>query len=138
MVKTYDPKKVLVSLGSHAASGFTDGTFVTIEPNGDGVTKKVGCDGEIVRSLDPDNSYKVKITMLMRSPTVAYCQAMYDRDKVSGDGLFPVLIKDLTGGLVFSADQAWVVNSPSREFAKEASDREIEIDCGAATVGGES
>jgi len=132
-VKTYDPKKILISIGSHMVTGYAEGTFVSIEPNSDGVSKEVGCDGEIVRSLSPDRSYKVTITVLQTSPTVAFAQKQYDMDMVTGEGIFPIMIKDLTGGVIFSSDSAWFVSSPSREYAKEASERELNIDTGDAT-----
>lgn len=53
MVKTYDPKKVLIACGTHSVTGLADDAFVSVEPAGEGVTKKVGCDGEIVRSNQP-------------------------------------------------------------------------------------
>ena len=136
-MKTYDPKKVLISLGTHSVTGYSDGTFVSIEANGDGVSKKVGCDGEVVRSIDPDNSAKVSLTVLQTSPTVAYCQRQYDKDRATGNGSFPILVKDMKGGLIFSSAEAWVVKPPNREFGKESSDREIEIDTGEATFEGE-
>jgi len=137
MLKTYDPKKVLISLGSHPVSGYSDGTFVSIEASGDGITKKTGCDGEVVRSIDPDGSAKITLTVLQTSPTVAFCQQQYDRDRVTGEGTFPVLVKDMKGGLIFAAQDAWVVKPPNREFGKETNDREIEIDCGEASWEGE-
>ena len=136
-MKTYDPKKVLISLGSHAVSGYSDGTFVSIEANGDGISKKVGCDGEVVRSIDPDGSAKISLTLLQTSPTIAFCQQQYDKDRATGNGTFGVLVKDMKGGLIFSAKEGWVVKPPNREFAKESTDREIEIDCGEATWEGE-
>jgi len=138
MLKTYDPKKILVSLGPHAVTGFTDGTFLGIEPNGDGVSSKTGCDGEKTRSLDPDNSYTVTITLLQNSPTIAWCQSRYDLDKATGDGTFPILVKDLKGGMLFSAVDAWVVSPPNRDFSKEVGDREIKIETGEATLKGEA
>ena len=132
MLKTYDPKKILVSLGSHSVSGYSDGTFVGIEANGDGISSKTGCDGEKVRSIDPDKSATVTLTLLQTSPSIAWAQNRYDKDRETGDGTFPILIKDLKGGLIFSAADAWVVNAPSREFGKETSDREITIETGEA------
>lgn len=137
MLKTFDPKKVLISLGNHVVTGYSDGTFINIEAGGDGITKKVGCDGEVVRSIDPDSTAKLTLTLLMPSPTIAWCQKQYDKDKATGEGTFPVLVKDLKGGLVFSAQHAWVVKPPAREYGKEASDREIEIETGDATWEGE-
>ena len=138
MLRTYDSRKVLLSLGSHSVTGYANGSFVTIEPNGDGVIKKVGADGEIIRSIDPDGTSNLTITVLQQSPTVAFCQKMYDKDRVDGSGVFPVLIKDLKGGLVFSCQDAWVTTPMTREFANEAPDREISIHCGDVEYDGEN
>jgi hypothetical protein len=137
MLKTYDPKKVLIALGTHSVTGYSDGTFLSIESSGDGISKKTGCDGEVVRSLDPDHSAKITVTLLQTSPTVAWAQQQFDKDRETGDSTFPVLVKDLKGGLIFSANDGWVVKPPPREFGKESTDREIEIDCGEATWEGE-
>ena len=137
MLKTYDSKKVLISLGPHAVTGYSDGTFISIAANGDGISKKVGCDGEIVRSIDPDGSATITLTLLQTSPTVAFCQNRYDLDRTTGEGTFPVLVKDLKGGLIFTASDAWVTTPPARDFAKESTDRQITIDCGEANWEGE-
>ena len=138
MYKTYDPKSVIAALGTHIAVGYGEGTFINIESKGDGVTSKTGCDGETVRSLDPIESYTVTITVLQNSPTVGWCQERYELDKATGDGMFPLLIQDQRGGMIFSAPHAWVVQPPSREFGKEAGEREIKIETGRASIKGES
>ena len=53
-VKTYNPKKVIIALGSHVVSGYADDSFITIESSGDGTTMKVGCDGSVNRSVSPN------------------------------------------------------------------------------------
>ena len=138
MLKTYDSRKVLISLGSHNVTGYSDDSFVSIEPNGDGVVKKVGCDSEVIRSIDPDDTANMTLTLLQQSPTISFCQKMYDRDRADGTGTFSVLVKDLKGGLIFSAQDAWVVTPMTRDFAKEAPDREISIQCGAVEYSGEN
>ena len=40
-IKTYNPKEVTIALGNHIVVGYADDSFITIDPNGDGVTKKV-------------------------------------------------------------------------------------------------
>lgn len=134
MLKTYNSKEVLIALGSHSVTGYADDSFVTIEPNGDGIMKKVGCDGEVARAISPDGTYKVKVALLQTSPTNSFLQNKYDLDRQTGDGTFPVLIKDLKGGLIFSADAAWVVKPPSRAYGKDTNNREWEIDTGDATL----
>ena len=136
--KTYDSKKINIAFGSHVVTGYAEGTFLNIERSGDGVTKKTGADGEIVRSLDPDTSAKLTVTVTQLSPTVGWAQQQYDKDNDTGDGTFPVLVKDMKGGLIFAAEDGWVVNPPNREFGREAGEYEIEIDTGPATWEGEA
>lgn len=127
-----------MSLGTHIVSGYADDSFISIEPNGDGVTKIVGCDGEIVRSISPDDTYVVTLSVLQTSDTNAFLQEQYDEDIETGEGMFAILIKDLKGGLVFSADAAWPTKPASREFGKEAANREWEIQTGSAVITAES
>ncbi len=133
-VKTYNPKEVMMALGTHIPSGYAEDSFITIDPNGDGITKKVGCDGEIVRSVSPDDTYIVKLSVLQTSDTNAFLQQKFNQDRETGDGIFPILIKDLKGGLVFSTDAAWVAKPASRGFGKEAANREWEIHTGSAIL----
>ena len=41
-VTVYSPKNVLCTMGIHIASGFTEDGFITITPQGDGVTDEAG------------------------------------------------------------------------------------------------
>ena len=133
-VKTYNPKQVTVAAGSHIVTGFADDSFITIEPNGDGITKKVGCDGEIVRSVSPDGTYKVKIALLQTSGSNSFFSQKVDQDMDTGDGLFPLLIKDLKGGLVFSTEAAWCIKKAPVTRGKESNNREWEIETGEAAL----
>lgn len=132
-VKTYNPKEVTIACGSHIVTGIADDSFVSIEANGDGITKKIGCDGEIARAVSPDNTYKVKISLLQTSDSNAYFSQMFDMDRETGEGMFPILIKDLKGGLVFSTEAAWVLKRSSVTRGKETNNREWELDTGDAT-----
>lgn len=94
-VKTYNPKEVTIAWGNHIVTGYADDSFVTIDPGGDGITKKVGCDGEIARSITPDDTAIVKISLLQTSDSNKYFQEGHNYDRKTGDGLAPLLIKDL-------------------------------------------
>lgn len=133
-IKTYNPKEVVVACGTHIVSGYADDSFISIEPNGDGITKKVGCDGEIARSISPDNTYKVKITMLQNSDSNSFFSNIADYDRATGNGLFPVLIKDLRGGLLFATEAAWVIKKSPATRGKETNNREWEIDTASAVM----
>lgn len=129
-IKTYNPKEITIALGNHIVTGFAEDSFVQIDPNGDGVTKKVGCDGEVARSLSPDSTYVIKIVVMQTSETNSFLQERHAQDKKEGNGMFPVLIKDLKGGLVFSADSGWAVRPASRSYGREVGNREWEIHTG--------
>lgn len=133
-IKTYNPKEVVVACGTHIVSGYADDSFINIEPNGDGITKKVGCDGEIARSISPDNTYKVKITLLQNSDSNSFLSNIADYDRATGNGLFPVLIKDLRGGLLFATEAAWVIKKSPATRGKETNNREWEIDTASAVM----
>lgn len=133
-IKTYNPKEVIVACGTHIVSGYADDSFISIEPNGDGITKKVGCDGEIARSISPDNTYKVKITLLQNSDSNSFFSNIADYDRATGNGLFPVLIKDLRGGLLFATEAAWVIKKSPATRGKETNNREWEIDTASAVM----
>ena len=129
-IKTYNPKEVTVAAGNHIVIGFADDSFISIEANGDGISKKVGCDGEIVRSVSPDNTYKIKISLLQTSDSNTFFSNKVDQDRDTGDGMFALLIKDLKGGLVFSTEAAWCTKKASVTRGKESNNREWEIETG--------
>ena len=134
MTKTYNPKEVTMAVGSHIVTGFADDSFITIEANGDGVAKKVGCDGEVARAISPDGTYKVKVALLQTSSSNAFFQERYALDRDTGEGMFPILIKDLKGGLLFNSEAAWVIKPASRVYGKDTNNREWELDTGDATL----
>lgn len=133
-VKTYNSKDIIIALGTHAVSGTADDSFITIEPKGEGIKSKSGCDGEVARAVDPNRQYSVKISLLQMSDTNKYLAGMVKKDAENGGGTFPVLIKDIKGGMVFTADTAWVVKSPSRGYGKDTTNREWEIETGPAEL----
>lgn len=133
-VATYSPAKVKIALGEHTVTGYAEDSFIVIEPLGDGVTSKAGCDGDIVRSIDPNSRFTVKIALLASSPTHRYLQNMYQKDKKDGTGTFPILMKDITGREKFVCDAAWVTKQPSTTKGKEAQNKEWTLETGQAEL----
>jgi hypothetical protein len=131
-VRTYNPKEVLISFGIHPVSGFAEDSFINIEPNGDGVSTVVGCDGEVINSLDPNETATVTVTLLQESLTNAYLDKMWKLYSKSyrSEGMFPITVKDLRGGTLDSCEQAWVVKHSSRGYGKTQQSRELTIGTG--------
>lgn len=127
MVTTYNPKKVTCSLGRHIVSGFADDSMITVEFAGDGTSYVSGADGEIVRSIDPSEIYTLKLAVQQTSPTNAYLQKMYDKDRSDGSGTFGVNINDILGNEKFTGEVAWVTKPASFVRGKTQNNREWEI-----------
>ena len=111
-MKTYDPKKVIVIFGARRLKGMSEDSIVSIKPQGDGLQTYVGADGDVARSLDPDATYEVTVSLNTTSNSNDYLSNMYTYDRESGNGIAPLLIKDLAGTTLFSAPEAWVSNMP--------------------------
>ena len=126
-VKTYDPKKVTAIFGPLILSGFSEGTFIKIETQGDGITAIVGCDQEIVRNIAPDSILKqITITLLQSSDSNDKLSLIHDADNQTGAGILPLAIKDLSGRSLMVTDQAWIVKKPNMQRGKTASDGNCE------------
>jgi hypothetical protein len=130
LVGTYDPKKVIVTLGGVPIGGYADSTFVQIDPNGETWTKKVGADGEVSRSLSNDNTHTVQITLKQMSLSNAYLRTVMSADKLTGLGMLPLSITDLTTGNARFWPQAWISTDPSLGRAKEETDMQWTIHTG--------
>lgn len=133
-IRTYNPKQVIVTLGGHIVSGYAEDSFVSIEGNGDGITRKVGCNGEIVRSVSPDRTFNVKISLLQTSETNSWLQNMQSLDIDTGEGMFSIEVKDLRGGTLFFAADAWIVKPAARGYGRESSNREWDIQTGDGEI----
>ncbi len=126
-VYTYNPKQVKIAAGSHLVTGVAEDSFINIEPHGDGTTVKVGCYGEVNRSISADECYNVKISLLQNSPTNNFFKKCYEMDQCDGSGHFPLIIKDLMGREKFSSNVAWVNKIAPLGRGKESTNREWEL-----------
>lgn len=138
-VRTYDAKRVAITIGSHILGGYGEDTFISMEPNGDGTVSVAGADGEIARSMSNNTLHRITITLQATSPSNDYLSELLARDRASGGaGVVPFVLRDLRGTTLVAASQAWVVNSPTVEFGAQVGEREWELDAVITdfTVGG--
>lgn len=134
MAATYDPKKNLVIFGGIEIKGFAEDAIIEAEPLGDGMTTVVGCDGETARSIDPNQNWRMTITLLATSKSNDYLSAIHVADKNTGKGILPLLFKDLSGRTTFFASQAWITKLPNISRQKEVGECEWILETGPADV----
>jgi hypothetical protein len=130
LVSTYDPKKVIITLGAVPIGGYADGTFVQIDPNSETWTKKVGADGEVVRALSNDNTHTIQITLLQTSLSNAYLRTVMNADRLTGLGMLPLSLTDLNTMEEHFWPEAWVTADPSAGHAKETTDKQWTLHTG--------
>lgn len=133
-VKTYNCRDVIVTLGTKILDGFAEDSFITIEAAGEGTSSVCGCDGEHSRSMDPNRSMNVKIVFNQTSDSNKYMNKLLKLDQETGEGIVPLMITDLRGGLLAHADEAWIKKRPSTVYGKTTQNREWEIATGDCVI----
>lgn len=122
-VKTYQPDKVVVSYGGVPITGFAPDTFVSATRNNDTWSINVGSGGDATRTKSGDKSGRVELTLLAESASNAELEAQRALDELTGTGLRPLFIKDLSGGDTITAGTAWPVKPPDQEKGNTGSNR---------------
>lgn len=130
-ITTYNAKDVHITFDNQPIYGFAEDSFVAIEPNTDGITKKVGCDGEVARAIMPDRTYKVRIVLMQTSPCNELLQEAYYKDRETGQGVKSLSVEAPNGMPYFQA-LAWVVRSTSYSYGKDVGNREWQFDTASA------
>lgn len=123
-VRTYIPGKVIMTFGPIIATGFADGTFITITRSGDLFEKKKGADGSVERVHKSAFDFEVALTLLQSSLSNDLLSGVVAADEVDGSGVHPLTIKDLSGTTLFFAEQAWIQKDPDDEFGDTTGNRE--------------
>lgn len=123
-VKTYQPDAVTVNFRGTPITGFASAVFVSSARNNDSWSINVGAQGDTTRTKTGDKSGRVTLTLLAESESNAALDAYEKLDQLSGVGLGPLLVKDLSGGDTVVCGTAWIVKPPDQEKATEGSTRE--------------
>lgn len=137
-VRTYDPKEVTFVFNGVAITGYMDGTFISIEPEGQAFEKHRGADGSIDRVNRNAYSYTITITLKQTAPANVVLAGMKYADQQTNAGAGGLSISDLNGTSVFNAPVAWISQEPTVEYGDSMSGREWQFETGIAvnTPGG--
>lgn len=133
LMSTYDPKLVVITFGGTPIVGFAEDSFVQCDPVEEGFTRKVGADGEVVRSKSNNNCYDITVTLLQSSLSNTTLTAAQNADYATGLGMLPLSITEITSGSEHFFPQAWV-EKPKFARGKEAGEQEWVFHTGQAAV----
>lgn len=129
-VLTYDPKKNIIIYGGRQLTGFAEDDMITIKPLGDGMQIYSGADGEVGRSVDPNRTFEVKVSLATSSKSNDYLSECYNKDRRTGSYMLPLTIKDLSGTTLFFAKQAWVQNFPESKRGRKIDNQDWTFNTG--------
>ena len=115
-IGSYNPEKLIVTIGGVIVSGFSDGSFVIARPNEDESFIKIGADGAISKAENANRSGEVEIVLQQTSKSNDLLNAI-------GKSIIPIVITDLSGRSLIAATKCWRKSRPEMEFAKEIKDR---------------
>lgn len=129
-VLTYNPKKNIIIYGAKQLTGFAEDDMITIKPLGDGMQIFSGADGEVGRSIDPNSTYEVTVSLATSSKSNDYLSACFNKDRKTGRNMLPLIIKDLSGSTLFFAKQAWIKNFPESKRGRKISNQDWTFNTG--------
>jgi hypothetical protein len=93
-----------------------------------------GADGQVVRVASADKRGEITVTLMASSLSNDFLSAQAALDDLTGINTQPLLIKDLLGTTLISAQQAWIKKPADVEFGKEAGTREWVFECGELNI----
>lgn len=129
MFANYNAGDVSVIVGTRSLSGFGETSVVSIERDEDAFIKQIGADGEVTRSKTNNRTGSLTITLQQMSESNDFLSNLAQTDELTGQGTFPVLVRDANGNTLAVADTAWIRKLPVSAFARDAGEREWIIDC---------
>lgn len=123
-VRTYDPKQVIVTINGIPMSGFSDGTFLEVDRTEPTWSTVVGADGLVTRGKTNNFTGTVTLTLKQSSPSNDILSGLMAIDEATNTGVFPILIKDLSGNSIYFGGRCWVTQYANSTFGKDISDRQ--------------
>lgn len=117
-VQTYSPKQQAISWGGVPLTGWIS---CKVTSSSDAFTKEVGADGEVARGVSADDTHEIEIEFQQTSASITYINTIRIADKLTGAGMLPFVISDLSGVTRMFWLQAWVKKFPDFERKTELS-----------------
>lgn len=134
MLRSYDPRRVVLIFGAARLRGFMPGQSISGEPMSDGSSSLSGMDGEVARALNTDERWTFTVNLMQTSASNTILSAAYQLDKATnGDGVVPFLLEDLNGDTIVAGSQAWILRPPSVVYSNEVEGRSWQIIVNADT-----
>lgn len=119
MPRTYDSKKVIITLNGVQITGMADGDFLSVEQTEDRYTNTTGTDGETTRSRNSNRTATATVTVMQGSngsETLNNYKLLGDAGE---DDVFAFDAIDAESGSSVTSGKAWIMGEPAFDRTKE-------------------
>jgi len=123
VLKTFDPKKVIVTWGAIIFTDFADGAFVEITQE-DNFEAVMGADGSENRVNKNRTGGDCNVTLQQQSITNDALSAQYEIDKANNTGYKPFTVKDINGTTLAYSPQAYIKKLPDMTESSDGETRQ--------------
>lgn len=109
------------------ATGYGEGTVITVKATNDSFVIKEGADGTVTRAKTNSRLVEITIkTMQSNGRVNGFLSAILATDEAqpNGAGVGPLNLNDLNGTSKFSASKVWVKKLPDMEWGRDPTERE--------------
>lgn len=129
-VSTYSPSDVSFKMyGLFEVSGFSAGSFINIMKDQARFSTTVGAQGDVSRLHQPNDVYRVTLSLAQSSYWNQVFNAIHELDESSLVGMFPLVISDGSGDSFFVSSTAWIDGVPDVTYSNGMEVREWSFTC---------
>lgn len=122
---SYDPARVICTVGGVILSGFSDGDMITARRDEDMYFMRVGADGGVARARNANKAGEFEFRLLQTSKVNDLLSSLLATNDLTNDGtiVVPIGVVDGSGRSLAAATQCWIKSIPEAIFGKEVSER---------------
>jgi len=125
-VFTYSPTDVYLTLGDYPVAGWLD---ITIERSGPSFIQRRGIRGKNGRTLNPDTSALITLTLSQFSPSNNILNEIHTLDLQYGTGRIELQLADKSGDSIFKSIEAYILDYPVTRYSDAFEPRVWKIFC---------
>lgn len=110
-VDTIDPKEVTVMVAGNVLEGFSEDKILVARESNQ-VEDEVGADGDVARRITNDKRGTFTVTLMQTSRSNLILTGLARADELTGNGIFPVVVKNNRGLDLHIGASCWIQKMP--------------------------
>jgi hypothetical protein len=123
----YNPASVICTLDGIPVRGFVDGDGISVETNAEEMTHRVGLDGEITLSVNPDKTAKIMLNVAQGSSASELLSNFRRKQTTNNLAGFSFDVVEVDSGSSASSTKAWIKKAPPVAYGMTGGDEAWEL-----------